>query len=110
MTDGREFTLLKIATVLIGDQELGGRKIWQAEYIHPMHKMHATYTRTERGFGTTPDEAIARMYEKLEDAGELNDSRLPCESCGKGYRILSVAESHIPHDDKCPAMNDTGET
>jgi hypothetical protein len=115
MSDGREFALTKIARRIhteIGEYDLPTNigTVWCAEYVTPVHKMHSTFARRTRGFGSSFNTALAAVYEKLDDAGELDDDMLPCEDCGKGYRVLSVVDSYVQHDDKCPAMNDTGET
>jgi hypothetical protein len=80
--------------------------VWQASSAYVRHKMGGAFAHPERGFGMTPADAIACLFEKLDDAGEMEGQYDPCESCGKGMRILSVVTSYIKHDDKCPAMNE----
>src|SRR5579871_682094 len=108
MTDGRDIELLKIGSTIASDTVIPEVTIWRAQVIYPVHKMHSSYIHAARCFGSSPDAAIASMYAALDDAGELDDEMLPCESCGQGYRMLSLVSSYIPHKEICPAMNDTG--
>lgn len=118
MSDGRNITLTRITSTL--DQQTAGKlrtppkrgrriTIWQAETPRPVFKISGSFPRVLRGFGPTPEHALARLYDELEDAGELDQDASPCLDCGGGYRILSVAQSYVQHNDKCPAMNDRQE-
>ena len=104
MSDGRDIKLTELTS------KPGFITVWQAEVIYAQRKMHYNITRAVRGFGQTVREAIVQLYGKLDDAGELEDNLIPCQLCGKGYRVVSIVDTHIPHGDKCPAMSDTGET
>lgn len=110
MPDGHEFEL----TVMEGSVKMMTVMteipcVWRAEAVIPVQKLSGSFTREYLGFGTSLSEAIADCYRKLDADGELRDSRIPCDSCGKGYRVLSVVNSYLPHAEICPAMSDTGE-
>ena len=103
MDDGREFEITRT-------DGARGYRIWMAEYPVVIVKIRDSFVRTVRGFGATADEALARCYERLDDEGELDENHRPCADCGAGRRVHSVVSTYVPHNDKCPAMNDaTGE-
>jgi hypothetical protein len=104
MSDGRTFALTRRTGKSVSVMtEKSWPEIWQAESPEPRKKMHASWVSIERGFGPNPQEAIADAYRQLDDSGMLDDARTPCPDCGRGYRVLAVSDSYIPHGDKCPA-------
>jgi hypothetical protein len=110
MSDGRQIRLTKLARLAEPPIPHGEYlAVWQAEAVYPRRKFGGAFIQPEHGYGGSMREAVAQLYDKLDDAGELEDDLLPCTSCGKGYRLISVVSTYVEHDDKCPAMKDGDE-
>jgi hypothetical protein len=84
-------------------------QVWQASFTFPVKKMGGSRPVTVLGHGATFSQAIASLYNKLADEGELENRYTPCPDCGKGRRVMSLATSYVPHDAKCPAVADKEE-